>query len=105
MMLITTIISMSVKPCSADFVPLLIVIAILPTGICGALGGYLIGTAVDRSDAGLIRIVCLLRVFRLCHPGIGATGNVFGNRFEISGLNQIVESLRRFLLVERMGLD
>src|ERR1019366_6630598 len=55
---------------------------VLPTRIGSALGGDLLGTAVNTSDAGLGRIPRILRVFRLRLPGIAA-GDVIRDELDV----------------------
>src|SRR5882757_2219190 len=104
-MLITTVSSISVNP-SALFVAIAFISWLLhPTGIRSALTGRLVRTAVDESDAGLVRIPGLLRIFRLHGPGVGSAGDVLRDKPEVAGLNQIIKRLGRLSLIERVGLN
>src|SRR5664279_353911 len=102
MMLITTIISISVKPRLRAVAGLLIGL-MRPLGIRTAIGSHLIRTAVHTLDAGLIGIPRILGILLVGLPGIAA-GDVVGNELDVAR-DEVVQCLRRFLFVQGIFLD
>src|ERR1039457_3959571 len=95
MTLITTIISISVKPRLPDWRLLLILTVLrpacfkplisalsVPARIDASIARRLVGPTVDRSDASLVRIPRLLWIFLLRHPAGAAARDVFGDELQ-----------------------
>src|SRR5208337_2570433 len=72
----------------------------LPLRVCLAVAADLAGTTVDADDAirfGLVQRQD--RVGRLRHPAVNAARDVIRNGLQVTRRLQIVQRLRRFLLV------
>jgi hypothetical protein len=62
----------------------------------------LLGAAMDVVDAGVSLVDAGEGVVLDRHPGVGAMGEgVDGHGFEVAGLDEVVEGLRRFGLCRR----
>ena len=83
----------------ADFEP-------LPGVVGGAVGGGLLGAAVDVVDAGFGLVEVHHGVCLDGHPGVGAVGHgVDGHGLEVAGLDEVVEGFGGLGFVYGVGVD
>ena len=78
----------------------------LPAGVSRPVGADLLGSGVDIVDAGLSLIDALEGIVlgwdpRVCPIGEG----IFGHGLDVTSLDEVVQRLRRLLLVDRIGID
>jgi hypothetical protein len=78
----------------------------LPGVVGGAVDGGLLRAAVDVVDAGFGLIEAHEGVGLDGRPGVGAMGEgVDWHEFYVAGLDEVVEGLGGFLLVDGVGVD
>jgi len=78
----------------------------LPGVVGGSVDGGLLGAAVDVVDAGCGLVEAHEGVGLDGHPGVGAVSEgVDGHHLDVAGLDEVVERLGGFLLVDGVGVD
>src|SRR5580698_8308529 len=94
------------RPFSRFLFPCYLAILLLPGSVGGAVDGSLLGAAVDVVDAGFGLVEAHEGVLLGGNPGVGTGGEgIDGHHFNITRLDEVIEGLGGFLLVDGVGVD
>src|ERR1700689_2857731 len=78
----------------------------LPSIVRLPIASVLSGTGMDIIDAGIGLVERVQSVARIGDPGaVAVSHGIFRDDFEVALLNEIVQRLRRFLLVHGVGIN